>query len=309
QAKEGVLDRLVGDLDSHIDEDTAPGAFEDFGMILRPFEALSPRRVEDLERKAAAPGLRRDARLLLELLVQLRHADHVLSSPADGDLDGEGAVGMGRREELRSVRIALTDSQASVDLADAELHAVVRLLEHDELGDALEEREQDGGRQALETQGEQLLRPHLGVVRVGGGWVGRLPGLAKLRDDLPVGPHVHVGPSRDGGRAKQEPCNDVAGVASRPGPQTAERAQAPLEGSHDTLRDVELLGDGGSMRLVVRLLARPDLAHGDRAIHEAVGPRAVQVEEADGFRREQARVRNEVFERYSDEEAKVSEKG
>ena len=60
---------------------------------------------------------------------------------------------------------------------------------------------------------------------------------------------------------------------------------------------------------MVRLLARPDLAHGDRAIHEAVGPRAVQVEEADGFRREQARVRNEVFERYSDEEAKVSEKG
>jgi hypothetical protein len=76
-----------------------------------------------------------------------------------------------------------------------------------------------------------------------------------------------------------------------------------LQSAHDAFGAIERRLDARRVRLVVGLFARADLADGQRAVHQPVSERTIDVEETNRLRRQQALVRHQVFERDADQQA------
>ena len=124
-----------------------------------------------------------------------------------------------------------------------------------------------------------------------------------------VGAHVHVRPSADGAGAQDEAGEDAGRSASYGGRLGLVEIRLALQQAHHALAEIELLGEVGRVTVIVSLLARADLSDGVGAIDDAVGPGAIDVEEADGFVGQQVGMRHEVFEGHADEHAQVSQEG
>ena len=134
--------------------------------------------------------------------------------------------------------------------------------------------------------------------------VGRIERLLKI---LAVGADVHARPSADGLGTQQEPGDGAGrrGTTVVLGLHLRETAARPLQVAHYALGLIELLIHGGGVGLVMGLLPRPNLADGEGAVHQPIGPRAVEIEEADGFVGEEPLIRHKVVEGHADQQAQV----
>ena len=122
-----------------------------------------------------------------------------------------------------------------------------------------------------------------------------------------ISANVHVRPSADGGGAQNEAGEDAGRSASGGGRLGLVEIGIALQQAHHALAEIELLGKIGRVPVIVSLLARADLSDGVGAIHDAVGPGAIDVEEANGFVGQQVGMRHKVFEGHADEHAQVSQ--
>src|ERR1035437_934626 len=306
-----IFDRLegrgLGDAlrNLEVGDEPAGGALG-AGHINGAFETLTPWRVE--HRNGEAGGTEDvDGRgvldtCLVEPAAQLGYVNDAAVGGAERQRHVVEAWRWLRRGRRRRWRVGrnldlVAGVIAQIDLVDAPVvmqakhHAVVRLFENDKLRHALEQRNHQSRRQKFEAQGLELKGLDVGI---GGVEFFRHVGL--------VGAHVHVRPSAYSGGAEEETGDGVGGVFLRVIVFLCigEGRVSALNHSHDAFAQVDLLIDGGRVALVMGLLAGADFAYGDGSVNEAIGPRAVDVEEADGFVGEQAVVGDEVVEGHAD---------